>query len=102
MCRLGLGMSPWSWVLVGVAAWLAPAAVGGRMLSWVLWRVAEKPAGPREPPPHRPPPQDGQPPPGGIWARAQGIRRRTSWRHRLLAGVVPAAARTGHLNAWPR
>jgi hypothetical protein len=66
MCRLELGMSPWWWVLIGLAAWLAPAAVAGLMLGWALWRHPEKPPEPRKPPPHRQPPQDGQPPPGGI------------------------------------
>jgi hypothetical protein len=58
MCRLGLGMSPWSWVLIGLAAWLAPAVVAGVMLGWALLRHPEKRA-------RRPkPPQDGQPPSG--------------------------------------
>jgi len=55
---LGCGMSPWSWVLIGLAAWLAPAVVVGLMLGWRLLRHPEKCARRRKPP------QDGQPPSG--------------------------------------
>jgi hypothetical protein len=51
-------MSLWSWVLIGLAAWLAPAVVAGLMFGWALFRDPEKRA-------RRPkPPQDGQPPSG--------------------------------------
>jgi len=51
-------MSPWSWVLIGLAAWLAPAVVVGLMLGWRLLRHPEKCTRRRKPP------QDGQPPSG--------------------------------------
>jgi hypothetical protein len=51
-------MSTWSWVLIGLAAWLAPAVVAGLMLGWAAMRHPGKHA-------RRPkPPQDGQPPSG--------------------------------------
>ena len=57
MCRLGLGMSPWSWVLTGLAAaWLAPAVAAGLVLGWALLRHPEKRARRRKPP------REGQPP----------------------------------------
>jgi uncharacterized membrane protein YphA (DoxX/SURF4 family) len=45
-------MSLWSWVLIGLAAWFAPAVVAGLMLGWALWRhrhTEESPAGLHEP-----------------------------------------------------
>jgi hypothetical protein len=67
-------MSPWLWVLIGLAAWFAPAVMAALMLGWAIWRrprarppapdtrVAEKPAGLQEPP------SEGQPPHGGAAA----------------------------------
>jgi hypothetical protein len=43
-------MSPWWWVLVGLAAWLTPGVLVVLMLGWVLWRDPEKPAKHRKPP----------------------------------------------------
>jgi hypothetical protein len=51
-------MSPWWWVLIGVAVWLAPAVVAGLMLGWTLLRHRDKPAR------HRRRPKDEQPPSG--------------------------------------
>jgi len=47
---LGVGMSPWWWVLVGLAAWLTPGVLVVLMLGWVLWRDPEKPPKHRKPP----------------------------------------------------
>ena len=43
-------MSPWWWVLVGLAAWLTPGVLVVLMLGWVLWRDPEKPAKHLKPP----------------------------------------------------
>jgi len=86
--RLESVMSPWVWVLIGLAVWLAPAMVAALALVWGIWRplrahpepglqAAEKPATTRqplqeaelpqegEPPREGDPPREGEPPPVG-------------------------------------
>jgi len=49
---LGVGMSLWWWVLIGLAVWFTPAVVAGVMLSRAHWgypQVAGKHARPRTP-----------------------------------------------------
>jgi hypothetical protein len=63
-------MSPWCWVLAGLAAWLTPGVLVVLMLGWVLWRHPEKPAK------HRKPPQVGSNVDGcrSVWYRSRQIR----------------------------
>ena len=77
MRRLEPAMSPWQWVLIGLAAWLAPALVAALMFAWGILRppragvapealqAAQEPAGPGQPLQEAQLSQQGEPPPGG-------------------------------------